>query len=292
MYVPRRIRPQAQGSETSITAPQFNSNSSEPDSTMDVRDLSLHDHAHWSSVDSAAAFEIANIARHAPSPQDILAGAQSHEHGLVIEAQAPIPTEHGLFVMYVFRWPGDAQEHVAMVRGTVRDAEGVPVRMHSECLTSEVFHSLKCDCREQLHAALDEMARRDIGVLLYLRQEGRGIGLANKVRAYALQAHGADTVDANRMLGLPDDTRRYDMAALMLRYLGVKSVKLMTNNPAKLDELRSLGIDVIERLPVWIAPNKHSLAYLEAKRVRMRHQLPSRSPLPIDSPRRTGSDAE
>lgn len=203
--------------------------------------------------------------------------APSQDACIVIDAVAPVPTEHGTFTMCVFRWAGDDEEHVAMVRGDVAGKEGVAVRVHSECLTSEVFHSLKCDCREQLHAALEEIARRECGVLLYLRQEGRGIGLANKIRAYALQAHGADTVDANRMLGLPDDARRYDMAALMLRQLGVKSIKLMTNNPQKVEELRALGVEVVASLPVLIPPNPYSAGYLEAKRVRMRHQLPSRS---------------
>src|SRR5438045_1216593 len=159
---------------------------------------------------------------------------------VIVEAVAPVPTEHGTFLMYVFRWEGHEGEHVAMVRGDVSGKERVAVRVHSECITSEVFHSLKCDCRDQLQAALAEIARRDEGVVLYLRQEGRGIGLANKIRAYALQAHGADTVDANRMLGLPDDARRYDMAALMLRELNVKSVRLMTNNPEKVEQLRAL----------------------------------------------------
>ncbi|MFI5299544.1 MAG: GTP cyclohydrolase II [Polyangiales bacterium] len=193
---------------------------------------------------------------------------------VTIEANAPVPTAHGTFQMYVFRWSEDGEEHVAMVKGDLSGREAVAVRVHSECLTSEVFHSLKCDCREQLHVALDEISRRNEGAVLYLRQEGRGIGLANKVRAYALQARGADTVDANRMLGLPDDSRRYDMCALMLRELGVKSVRLMTNNPQKVESLRALGVDVVDRIPVLVSPNHHSAGYLETKRARMRHQLP------------------
>jgi GTP cyclohydrolase II len=200
---------------------------------------------------------------------------------LTIEAVAPVPTEHGSFLMYVFRWEGDDAEHVAMVRGEVRGREGVAVRVHSECLTSEVFHSLKCDCREQLHEAMAEIARREEGIVLYLRQEGRGIGLANKIKAYALQAHGADTVDANRMLGLPDDARRYDMAALMLEHLGVRSVRLMTNNPEKVEQLRKLGVEVVDRLPHVVQANPHSAGYLEAKRLRMRHQLPRASSVEV-----------
>jgi len=198
----------------------------------------------------------------------------THEHEIVVDAVAPVPTEHGTFLMHVFRGKGDGAEHVAMVRGDVANRSRVAVRVHSECMTSEVFHSLKCDCREQLHTAMAEIARRDEGVLLYLRQEGRGIGLANKIRAYALQAHGADTVDANRMLGLPDDARRYDVAAFMLQHLGVKSVRLMTNNPEKVEQLRALGIDVVDRIPHVIQPTPYSAAYLEAKRLRMRHELP------------------
>ena len=217
--------------------------------------------------------QVAAIAAH---PDSIPIQVPSTDGGLVVEARAPVPTPNGVFDMAVFRWDGDDREHVAMIRGQVHGQVGVAVRVHSECLTSEVFHSLKCDCREQLHASLEEIAHRELGVVIYLRQEGRGIGLANKIRAYALQAGGADTVDANRMLGLPDDARRYDMAAHMLRHLGVSSVRLMTNNPQKVESLRALGIDVVERLPVVVAPNAHSASYLEAKRLRMRHDLPKR----------------
>jgi GTP cyclohydrolase II len=142
-------------------------------------------------------------------------------------------------------------------------------------MTSEVFGSLKCDCKEQLDAALAEVARRGAGAVLYLRQEGRGIGLANKIRAYELQAQGADTVDANRMLGLPDDAREYHAAAHMLAHFDVQSVQLMTNNPAKVDALRSLGVQVAGRLPVVVAPNPFSAGYLETKRARMAHELPA-----------------
>src|SRR5438477_900577 len=135
------------------------------------------------------------------------------DFGVTWLASAPIPTLHGPFVAHVFEG-----EHVAMVHGDVRDKAKVPVRVHSECITSEVFGSLKCDCKEQLDAALAEVARRGAGAILYLRQEGRGIGLANKIRAYELQAQGADTVDANRLLGLPDDAREYHAAAHMLEH--------------------------------------------------------------------------
>jgi GTP cyclohydrolase II len=198
-------------------------------------------------------------------------------------ASAPIPTRHGTFTAHVFisREPAGAdgacaceKEHVALVLGDIRGAVQLPVRVHSECMTSEVFGSLKCDCKEQLDAAMKEIARHGAGAILYLRQEGRGIGLANKIRAYELQAEGADTVDANRLLGLPDDAREYDAAADMLRHFDVKSVRLMTNNPDKVRALRALGIDVAMRLPVLVPPNPHSRGYLEAKRVRMSHELP------------------
>jgi len=201
------------------------------------------------------------------------------------QASAELPTRFGLFQTHVFRTtlsarePGDAsfKEHVAMVFGDIRGASDLPIRIHSECMTSEVFGSLKCDCKEQLDAALTEVALRGAGAVLYLRQEGRGIGLANKIRAYELQAKGADTVDANRLLGLPDDAREYHSAAHMLEYFDVQSVQLMTNNPAKVDALRSLGVEVTGRLPVVVAPNPFSARYLETKRARMAHELPLRT---------------
>lgn len=193
-------------------------------------------------------------------------------------ASAEVPTRFGRFTTHVFRTtePGDgvASEHVALVYGDIQGKAVVPIRIHSECLTSEVFGSLKCDCKEQLDAALAEIARRGAGAVLYLRQEGRGIGLANKIRAYALQAEGADTVDANRLLGLPDDAREYHAAAHMLAHFDVKSVELMTNNPAKIEGLRKHGVQVVSRTPVVVAPTPFSAAYLETKRSRMAHELP------------------
>ncbi len=197
-------------------------------------------------------------------------------------AEARIPTRHGEFETHVFRSAmggtttaaDAAQEHVALVRGDVRAREGVLVRIHSECITGEVFGSLKCDCKDQLDAALATLGRAGVGAVLYLRQEGRGIGLANKIRAYALQAHGHDTVDANRLLGLPDDARRYDVARDMLQHLGVTSVRLLTNNPAKVRALRQLGVPVVGRVPIVVPPTQYSAGYLEAKRLRMDHDLP------------------
>jgi GTP cyclohydrolase II len=216
-------------------------------------------------------------------------------------ARATIPTRHGDFETHVFRSTrsaeGDAdelpQEHVALVLGGERNLqarENVLVRVHSECMTSEVFGSLKCDCKEQLDAAMAAVARAGVGAVLYLRQEGRGIGLANKIRAYALQSAGHDTVDANRLLGLPDDARRYDIARDILEHFGIASVRLLTNNPAKVDALRNLGVRVVGRVPIVVAPNHHSAGYLEAKRLRMAHELPGTIELP--ALRAASGDAE
>jgi len=149
----------------------------------------------------------------------------------------------------------------------------VVVRVHDECFTAEVLGSLKCDCREQLEFALDTIRRRGCGVVVYLRQEGRGIGLANKIAAYALQEEGHDTVDANRLLGLPDDQRRYDAAAGILEDIGVLSIQLLTNNPRKLSALRELGVEITARLPVLVGANPHSAGYLQAKSERMGHLM-------------------
>jgi len=214
-------------------------------------------------------------------------GALERDARLTPQAHAPIPTRYGTFELHVFSWedseahPDLSREHCALVMGEVRGRRSIPVRIHSECLTSEVFGSLKCDCRDQLERAQAEIARRGVGVLLYLRQEGRGIGLANKVRAYALQAEGADTVEANELLHLPVDARTYDVAAAMLRNLAVESVELLTNNPLKLDALRELGIAVERRIPVLVPANPFSASYLEVKRRRLKHDLPVSPPLPL-----------
>lgn len=195
-------------------------------------------------------------------------------------AEAPIPTPFGTFKVHVFRFddpeahPALSNEHLALVMGDVRGRSSVPVRVHSECLTSEVLGSLKCDCREQLQSAQDFIGRHGVGVVLYLRQEGRGIGLANKIRAYALQAAGADTIEANERLHLPVDARQYDVAAEMIDALGIRSIELLTNNPEKVESLSRLGVPVERRIPVHIEANPHSADYLTVKRDRMRHALP------------------
>jgi GTP cyclohydrolase II len=188
-------------------------------------------------------------------------------------AEAPLPTRHGLLRTYVFREKANGKEHVVAVKGELRGAEGAPVRVHSECLTSEILGSLKCDCREQLENALELVGKSEYGAVIYLRQEGRGIGLGDKIRAYALQARGADTYEANRALGLEDDLRRYDIAAEMLKKLGVKSIDLITNNPLKLSALKAEGIEVRKRIPSRARSNPHNIGYLRTKRERTGHLI-------------------
>jgi GTP cyclohydrolase II len=194
---------------------------------------------------------------------------------LEFAAEAPIPTRHGAFRTCVFVEPdAPSREHVALVLGDVARSD-VLCRVHSECLTGEILGSLKCDCASQLDLALARIAHEGSGVLVYLRQEGRGIGLANKVRAYALQARGFDTVEANLALELPEDARCYDAAAGILGLLGVESVRLLTNNPLKVQALVSLGIPVTERLPHVVAAHPLSHAYLATKRCKLQHLLPT-----------------
>ncbi len=195
-------------------------------------------------------------------------------HHLERYAESDLPTGRGLFRVVVFRDKRTHVEHVAMVRGDVKGQEGVLVRLHSECLTSEVFGSLRCDCRAQLDRALDFIAQADRGVVLYLRQEGRGIGLGNKIRAYALQqTQGLDTVEANLKLGFSDDHRRYDIAAEMLRSLEVRSVDLITNNPLKIAGLVDDGIAVRRRIPSRTLTNPLNVGYLKTKRDRSGHLI-------------------
>ncbi len=186
-------------------------------------------------------------------------------------SEATVPTEYGPVRVVVYREEAE-KEHMALVVGEP-PAPGaqILVRVHSECWTGEVLRSHKCDCRAQLDQALTAMAEAGAGVVVYMRQEGRGIGLGNKIRAYALQEQGADTVDANRMLGFEDDARTYDVAAAILRDLGVSRVALLTNNPKKVDGLRAHGIVVDARVPIAVAPNAHNADYLAVKAKRMGH---------------------
>ena len=202
----------------------------------------------------------------------VVASGKRRTERVSIYAEAPLPTHRGLFRTVVFRDAETDAEHVAMVLGDI-EGDAVPVRVHSECLTSEVLGSLKCDCRAQLDRALDLIAERGRGVLLYLRQEGRGIGLGNKIRAYALQAEGHDTYEANRLLGFPDDLRRYDIAADMLRLLDVRSIDLVTNNPLKLSGLAEAGVKVHGRIQLPSPSNPHNVEYLRTKRDRTGHLI-------------------
>ena len=192
--------------------------------------------------------------------------------GTLVHCQ--LPTPWGEFTLHGLVDSSTGAEHAAMGLGALDDGQPVLTRMHSECLTGDTLYSLKCDCGAQLEASLQAIADAGRGVLLYLRQEGRGIGLVNKIRAYALQQAGADTVEANRLLGLPDDARDYTVAASMLRQLGVQQVRLLTNNPAKVDALQRLGITVVERLPLHMPPNPHNQGYLQTKSRRMGHYGP------------------
>lgn len=189
------------------------------------------------------------------------------------KVSARIPTRHGTFRAILYDNNHDAKEHLAFVMGEVTGAEDVFVRVHSECFTGDVLGSVRCDCGEQLERSLQLIGRARRGVLLYLRQEGRGIGLADKLRAYNLQDDGLDTVEANLRLGHKPDEREYGAAALMIRDLGIRSVNLITNNPTKIRELRHLGIVVCRRTPIEVAARPENASYLHTKRSRMDHLL-------------------
>ncbi len=190
-----------------------------------------------------------------------------------IIAQAKLPTKFGNFTVFAFCNSMDGQENVAIVKGNVRGGKCVLLRMHSECLTGDALHSLRCDCNAQLEAALRKIEKAGKGVVLYLRQEGRGIGLTNKIRAYALQDKGLDTVQANLALGLPADSRDYRAAAEMIRKLGIKSVNLITNNPDKIARLLQFGIRIAKRVPHEFGKTKYNKEYLKIKKDKMSHLL-------------------
>ena len=187
--------------------------------------------------------------------------------------QTPIPTRHGEFILHYYNNSLDHKEHIALVKGDVAGRENVPVRIHSECFTGDVLGSMRCDCGEQLDMAMKLIDQTGLGVLIYLRQEGRGIGLLKKLQAYNLQDQGMDTVDANLHLGHQADEMEYSIAALMLDDLKVKSIELITNNPEKIDGLKRLGIKVNKRIPIEIAANQINLDYLKTKAEKMAHLL-------------------
>ncbi|MEU8913214.1 bifunctional 3,4-dihydroxy-2-butanone-4-phosphate synthase/GTP cyclohydrolase II [Streptomyces nigrescens] len=209
------------------------------------------------------------------SIEDLIAYRQSSGPTVRREAETRLPTAHGEFTAYGYRSTVDGVEHIALVAGELGDGEDVLVRVHSECLTGDIFHSLRCDCGPQLEASLRQISEAGRGVVIYLRgHEGRGIGLLSKLRAYELQERGRDTLDANLELGLPADSRDYAAGAQMLQDLGVRSLRLMTNNPEKTAALVRHGLRVSDREPMPVQAGEHNLRYLRTKRDRMGHDLP------------------
>ncbi len=200
-------------------------------------------------------------------------GLGPHHVCVKVEAVAELPSRFGVFKIVGFWNNRDGKEHIAMVHGDVMGKTDVPTRLHSECLTGDVLGSLRCDCRDQLESALEQLASQERGILLYMRQEGRGIGLINKLRAYALQERGLDTVEANLALGFRDDERDYAIAAHMLHSLNVQSIRLMTNNPNKVGQLERYGVEVSGRIPHVMQPNPFNQHYLLTKATRSGHLI-------------------
>lgn len=194
---------------------------------------------------------------------------------VVRAATAKLPTEFGDFTMHVYEIPSTGETHVALVKGEIGTGENVLTRVHSSCVTGDIFHSARCDCGPQLHTAMRRVSDEGRGVILYLYQEGRGIGLANKIRAYALQEQGFDTVEANEALGFEADTRDYRVGVQILLDLGVRSTRLLSNNPRKLTGVTGDGLSVTERLPIEIAASEWNTEYLRTKKEKLGHQLSS-----------------
>jgi 3,4-dihydroxy 2-butanone 4-phosphate synthase/GTP cyclohydrolase II len=204
---------------------------------------------------------------------DLIAFRRRHDHLVERAVQTPLPTKFGEFDIVGYRSLTDGQEHVALVKGDVANRSNVLVRVHSECLTGDTFRSLRCDCGEQFEASLARIEAEGAGVLVYLAQEGRGIGLLNKLRAYSLQDTGLDTVDANLALGFPADLREYGIGAQILTDLGLSTIRLLTNNPKKIHGIHGFGLTVTEQVPIVMGPSEHNERYLESKVSRLGHAL-------------------
>ncbi len=208
--------------------------------------------------------------------EDLIAFRSCQDKLVIKEATVNLPTNYGIFIAHAYRSIlEDVQDrlHIALVKGDVRDKDEVLVRVHSECLTGDVFGSLRCDCGPQLHKAMQMIENEGQGVLLYMRQEGRGIGLLEKLKAYKLQEEGLDTVEANVALGHEDDLRDYGIGAQILSDLGIKTLKLITNNPRKIVGLQGYGLEITERIPIEIDPNEYNAFYLQSKKEKMGHFL-------------------
>ncbi len=207
------------------------------------------------------------------SVADLIAYRYRHERLVQRVAEAKLPTPFGEFKVIAYRSSTDPDEHLALVMGDVNTEEPVLVRVHSQCLTGDVFHSLRCDCGEQIEMAMKRIAEEGRGVVLYMRQEGRGIGIHNKIKAYALQDKGMDTVEANVELGFKPDQRDYGIGAQILADLGIRKMRLMTNNPKKMSGLESYGLTITEQLPITTQPNPHNRRYLKTKQKKLGHLL-------------------
>jgi 3,4-dihydroxy 2-butanone 4-phosphate synthase/GTP cyclohydrolase II len=203
--------------------------------------------------------------------KDLIAYRRRWEKLVELRAEATLPTEYGLFTIKGYEDSINGETHVALVMGEISPDQPVLLRAHSECLTGDAFHSLRCDCEQQLHRAMEMIASEGAGVILYLRQEGRGIGLINKLRAYQLQDQGMDTVEANEALGLPVDKRDYGIGAQILADLGVQKIRLISNSPRKYYGIESFGLEIVERIPMVIPPNEHNVRYLRTKSDKLGH---------------------